>query len=789
MKHWFLTSSIAALALSSLSVNATVLAQNETASEGTGDEIVVTARRRGESLQDVPVAVTAISGEDLLSVGAQDITYVAQTTPNVTLEVSRGTNTTLTAFIRGVGQQDPVAGFEAGVGIYIDDVYLNRPQAAVLDIFDVERVEVLRGPQGTLYGRNTIGGAVKYVTKRLGDEPSFKVRGVAGNYNQRDIVTTVELPVTDTLRFGASVASFNRDGFGTNLTTGADNYDKEIIAGRASVEFEPNDKLFVRATGDYIKDTSNIRGGYREIPNVAPSIFALDPVSENAVPLGDVFDTQGGIQGPNEVEGYGVSLTAEYKLTDTLSIKSISAYRDDESETQIDFDALPAVDLDVPAIYENDQFTQELQLTYEGDAVQGVGGLYYIDANALTNFDVLLFTLSPGFNANTFGDVDTQSWAIFGDVSFDLERLIGLPGFELSVGGRYTEDERSSRIIRQSFLSGRTPELGGDPDAQIPLGGPTSDFDGSETFTDFSPRVSLSYSPNAAHNFYVSYSQGFKGGGFDPRGQTTSAPDINGDGAVSDDEIFEFMSFDPEEVDSYEIGWKSTTFNGRFRNNIALFYADYTDVQIPGSFGGVDAFGQPTFIGVTTNAGEAEFYGFELEGSLLWSDDVTGNGDSFTTSYSLGLIDAEYTEFVTGNPPEDVSDVRVVQNTPDTTASFSTDYTRPFIDGSISLLTVTSYRSETNQFEIPNEFLDQDAYTLFDASLVWRSNDGRYTVGIHGTNLTNTEYRVSGYNFLAQNQDGSFVEPLQAASIGVTGVATSFYGPPRQVFGAVEVRF
>ena len=143
-------------------------ADTGTAAEEGGD-IVVTARRREESLQDVPIAVTAYSGELLERQGAIDITDIGDTTPNVTIEVSRGTNSTLTAFIRGIGQQDPVAGFEQGVGLYLDDVYLNRPQGAVLDIYDVERIEVLRGPQGTLYGRNTIGGAIKYVTRRLSE--------------------------------------------------------------------------------------------------------------------------------------------------------------------------------------------------------------------------------------------------------------------------------------------------------------------------------------------------------------------------------------------------------------------------------------------------------------------------------------------------------------------------------------------------------------------------------------------------------------------------------------------
>src|SRR5215213_8037682 len=160
----------------------------EVAAEASDQDIVITARRRNEIMLDVPIAVTAFTGEQLDRQGALDITDIGDTTPNVTVETSRGTNTTLTAFIRGVGQQDPVAGFEQGVGIYLDDVYLNRPQGALLDIYDVERIEVLRGPQGTLYGRNTIGGAVKYVTRRLADVPEGSVRVNLGTYKQFDLV-------------------------------------------------------------------------------------------------------------------------------------------------------------------------------------------------------------------------------------------------------------------------------------------------------------------------------------------------------------------------------------------------------------------------------------------------------------------------------------------------------------------------------------------------------------------------------------------------------------------------
>jgi iron complex outermembrane receptor protein len=159
--------------------------------------------------------------------------------PNVTLETSRGSNTTLTAFIRGVGQQDPVAGFEAGVGLYLDDVYLNRPQAAVLDIYDVERIEVLRGPQGTLYGRNTIGGAIKYVTRRLSADPDIRARANFGTYKQADLIGSVSGPLSEYIRIGASGARLSRGGFGDNLTNGLENYNRDIWAARGTIELTP----------------------------------------------------------------------------------------------------------------------------------------------------------------------------------------------------------------------------------------------------------------------------------------------------------------------------------------------------------------------------------------------------------------------------------------------------------------------------------------------------------------------------------------------------------------------
>ena len=781
----FLAASVAASPLLAMAP-APVLAQDEAASE---DVIIVSARRRNESLQDVPIAVTAVSGETLEKLGAADIVYLTQSVPNLTLEVSRGTNSTLTAFVRGIGQQDPVAGFEAGVGIYVDDIYLNRPQSAVLDIYDVERIEVLRGPQGTLYGRNTIGGALKYVTRRLGHDPMLRVRASGGSYGQRDVVATAVMPIGEEFSLGGSVAYLAREGYGDNLTTGKENYDKDVIAFRASGEYDSGD-LFVRLSGDYLKDTSNPKGGHRLIP----SLFTGAPV------LADIYDSRGALTGKNEAEAYGGAFHVELRLNDQWTLKNIASLRRDEHIQQIDFDALASIDVDVPVIYENEQFTEEFQILYQGDAVAGVAGVYYIDADAGDNFDVRLSTILPGLNANTIGDIDTKSWSIFGDLTFNLEEIIGLPGVELAVGGRYTSDKRFGRVLRRTLL-GNGEAFGGTPF----LLATTSDFDAQEKFTDFSPRASLAWSPNPDHNFYVSYAQGFKGGSFDPRGQTTSVTaiglDVDGDGVGgTPEDVFEFMKFEPEEVETYEAGWKTRLAGGRVTSNLAFFYSDYTDVQIPGSQGATDPVtGLPTFIGVTTNAGEAELYGVEWEGTALLAEDMFGSGDSFELGWGGGWIHAEYTEFLVNiaGVLTDVSDLRVVQNTPEWSGAVTATYSHPMRlfghNGEFLLINTASYKSRTHQFEVPNEFLDQGGYGLYDASLVWSSDDGRLQLAVHGKNLTDREYRVAGYSFIAQNQDGSFItNPLNGnliSTLGREGVLTAFFGPPRTVTGTIQVQF
>jgi len=765
-------------ALSMIAFAPTAFAQEAGATADSGDnEIIVTARRRDERLIDVPVAITAYSGEALAKAGAIDITDIGQTTPNTTLEVSRGTNSTLSAFIRGVGQQDPVSGFEQGVGLYLDDVYLNRPQAAVLDIYDVERIEILRGPQGTLYGRNTIGGAVKYVTKQLPQEFSLKIKGTLGTYDQADLVVTASAPIGDLLRVGGSVARLSRGGFGDNLTTGLENYNKDIWAGRGTVELGGyGAPVLIRISGDYTKDKSAPRGGHRLIRSLATGAPVLD----------NVFDSRGGLNDPKQkIESYGLAMNVSAELSDTVTIRSISAWRKDTSATPIDFDALPAVDVDVPGYYFNEQVSQEFQLLYEGDKLKGLLGFYYLDATADTLFDVRIFNNLAGLTAFTEADVDTQTFAVFGDFTYDFSDKLSL-----SVGGRYTWDEREASILRQNYLGGGSPVFGG---AGVAFGAPGTNFDGKRSFNKFTPRASISFKPTPDHNVYASYSQGFKGGGFDPRGVGVNAPGAI-PGAPTDAEIASFLSFRPEKVESYELGYKGSLMDGAVNVALAGFYADYTDVQIPGSVA-CRVGNLPSFCGVVSNAGKATFKGIEFEGRVRLGEDLAATGDRLTLSTALGYIDAQYKRFVSniGGVPTDVAAFREVQNTPKWTASGTLAYATPIGDGDLSFGTTLSYRSKTYQFEIPNPYIDQKGFALWDASIVYTAPDDRWSIGVFGKNLTDKEYKTSGYTFINVNPTTGVPilggNGLPTSALGTEGTLTAFYGNPRQVFVSGTVKF
>ena len=699
------------------------------------DDVIVTARRREETLKDVPISVSALGAERLEETGATDITALQQQTPNATVQVARGSNSTLISFIRGIGQQDPLWGFEPGVGLYIDDVYVARPQGAVLDIFDIERIEVLRGPQGSLYGRNTVGGAIKYVTSRLDpDSPELSLRGAYGSYNQIDLMAQGSMPVTDKLRIGAAIASYDRDGYGENLNTGAEHYDKDVLAGRVSVEFQPYDNAFFRLAYDRVEDKSNPRHGHREVAGVGPGA---------GVP-GSVYDTYAGLGDRNKVTTEGVSLTAQVDLNDVWSFKSITAYRTGDTDTLIDFDNTPAPTLDVPAIYGDHQFTQEFQALFSGERIQGVAGIFYLDGTASGAFDTIAQNF--GIVIGTAGYVKTTSIALFTDVNLDLtDRL------HLGLGARYTMDDKTGHVFRANYLgAARSPLLGGAARNPILL---RTDYTRSNTFDQFTPKASLSYDFSDRLTGYASYSKGFKSGGFDMRGDAILTPNtVNG--------------YQPEMVDSYEIGLKGSAFDRRLSFSSAIFYNDYTDqqvtTQVP-AVGGIASF--------VDNVGSSKFFGAEFEGSVVLTDSLTAN-------VAIGYLDSKFEEFLrynlTTQKYEDISSQVVLQNAPKWTGYLGLTWRGDVAGGSLAVTPSVSYRDDYSQFEFPNPVLDQDAFALVDLSAVWTDPSRTWTVGVYGKNLTDEEYRVGGYNFAGAAYNNSLI---------------GYYGPPRTVTASLQYKF
>lgn len=732
MNRYVKTALLAGAAWSALST--VVMAQDAVPqdTDSAVEDVIVTARRRDESLKDVPISVSALSAERLEETGATDITALQQQTPNATVQVARGSNSTLISFIRGVGQQDPLWGFEPGVGLYVDDVYVARPQGAVLDIYDIQRIEVLRGPQGSLYGRNTVGGAVKYVTSRLSQDSELTLRGAYGSYNQIDLMASGGVPLADNFRIGGAIASYQRDGYGSNLNTGAEHYNKDVLAGRVSMEWEPRDDVSIRLAYDRVEDDSNPRHGHREVAGVGPG--AGVPAS--------VYDTFAGVGDDNSVMNQGFSATVQMDLNEHWTFKSITALRDGETDTVIDFDNTPAPTLDIPAYYADDQFTQEFQFLFDFDRIQGVMGFFYLDGHAEGAFDTILG--NAGIVIGTGGEVETESWAAFADVNLDItDRL------HLSLGARYTLDNKTGTVFRANYLGAtNSPLLGGTPRAPLLV---RTDYTNSKEFDQFTPRVAVSYDVSDDLTAYASYSQGFKSGGFDMRGDAIFTPDtVNG--------------YEPETVDSYEVGLKGSL--DRLSFALAVFQNEYQDqqvtTQVP-AVGGIASF--------VDNVGSSSFFGAEFEGRLRIFDNLDAN-------FALGYLDARFDEFLRYNLTlgvyEDISDQVVLQNAPKWTGYLGLTWRGDVAGGAIAVTPSISYRDDYSQFEFPNPVLDQEGYALVDLSVVWTDPSDRFTVGLYGKNLTDEEYRVGAYAFAGALFNDSMI---------------GYYGPPQTVTAALSVKF
>lgn len=376
-----------------------------------------------------------------------------------------------------------------------------------------------------------------------------------------------------------------------------------------------------------------------------------------------------------------------------------------------------------------------------------------MDVEASNDFDVVLGQLVPGgLTAYTGGTVKTKAWSAFADVTYSLT-----PQLSLSIGGRYTEDKRDADIFRGAYLGTGSPFLGNDNAILLAT---TSDFEASRTFYNFSPRVNISYLLNDDMTVYAGYSQGWKAGSFDPRGANFATPEVE-------------RGFDAEELDSFEFGLKTTWLDGRAITNIAVFYSEYSDMQIPGSVG-ADSSGDgvnDTFVGTVTNAAQSTISGIEIEGNIM----LTRN---FSLQFSASLLDASIDEWLVDGV--DVSGQRVIQNTPEEMAFIGATYVTPLRNGDLRLNANWAYRGDVNQFELPVAVIDQEAYSLINASVVWTSIDEHWMLGLHGKNLTNEDVRTAGY---------CFGEGGCPSLLGLENNTTVFYAPPRRWTATVEYRF
>nr|WP_298121505.1 TonB-dependent receptor [uncultured Pseudoxanthomonas sp.] len=732
MKRKHLSLAIGCVLLSSVPVAWAQDAAPTSASPATNattlDSVKVTARKREETLQDVPVAVTAFTPETLDKLNIKDLGDLDAQVPNLTVYAARGSTSTVTAYIRGVGQADPLWGVDPGVGIYLDDVYIARPQGALLDVFDVERIEVLRGPQGTLYGKNTIGGAIKYISRGLPQETTGFASVTVGNYNQLDVKAALggEIGGKDSgLRGRVSVASMNRDGFGENKLNGQQVSDKEINAARMQLGAYSQDDFDVQFAFDYLKDQSGVRGGKLLSVNTSPTANFLFPGLSAYTPMDSRYDIYSAMPNVNDTEMKGLSATVNWRPNDDWAFKYIVAKRESDTETNIDFDMTPFPVADVKAFYSDSQVTNEVQANYDGGGrARGVVGIYHFDGDAggqvLNNF----FGLSFG---DTQGVVNTSSFSVYTDWTFDLtDRL------KLDVGARYTDEDKHAVAYNIGYT---------DATFTTPNGVVAANFDKTINFKNVSPKVSLDYQVTPDIMVYGLASRGFKSGGYNIRANTTAVPRSG-------------EPFDDESVDSFEIGSKMSFLDQRMFLNLSAFHNKYEDIQLSVFTQYVDGNGNPQFFGDFTNAGKGTVNGAEVEYQFL----PTAN---WLISGNLAWLDAKYDEFITGGV--NVADSQYFTNAPEFSGALNVEYRTDLANGgNLSARVTYSYQSEVYPTTDLSEAIKQPGYGLLGAGVVWRANDA-WSFSLQGTNLTDEEYRTTGYN-------------LQAA----LGVLSGFYGPPRQ---------
>jgi len=753
-----------------------------------GNAIVVTARRREESLQETPIAISAFSAETLQERQIQQTQDLERITPSLQFKPAgqlSGNTAASVVFIRGVGQLDPGAAVDPGVGIYIDEVYTGRSVGGTIEFGDIASVEVLRGPQGTLFGRNTIGGAI-LVRTREPEIGEFSGRGRfrVGSDDLYEGFAALNIPIADTMAARVSGGFRKRDGYVIRVFDGLDLGNDDVVTLNGALLLEPSDRFSVSLRADYTKRDENgapfTFAGINEnapVPAIvsvaagcpgatipfapltpgdprfgAPNVPLIDDprCANDFQALGDFVN--GGtapVQSTSEV--WGVSGTARLELTDDLTLKSITAFRSTESRGIRDADNTPFTIITTDVGGKSEQFSQEVQLQYDRGIVSGIVGAYYFDEDSDERASIpLAFPPSPPVIASLLAgqpgsrdlqlsQLETRSLAAFGEVSVEV-----LDGLELTGGLRYTEDRKTYQGTVFNVFPETLPDPDPLPTLAIPQGGPLYIFNtpNRETFSALTGSASIAYAFTDWLNGYLSYARSFKSGGFNTR--YNAAPPGNVP-----------VPFDEETVDSYEVGAKLDF--GDLSLNLAAFQADYTDIQLVFRQGAVP---------LLFNAGEARIRGFEAEASYRPFSGLTLDAAMSVLDDEILSITPVPGATATVQPGEDLP------LTPSFQANFGVAYEIP-LD---SRRTVTprfngSYTSKVTFITGSVPLIEQDGYFVGDASIRFEA-DERYALTFGVINLFDERYLIQGN-----------------ASLATLGYAERIYARPRNWYLQFSAEF
>ncbi|GGE04115.1 TonB-dependent receptor [Polymorphobacter glacialis] len=728
-------------------------------------EIIVSARRRDERLIDVPVAVSAYSAADLQRLQAVDLSGLQGTAPNVNIVQGRGSAASANIFIRGIGQPDALQTFDPAVGVYVDGVYLSRIQGALLSLGDVERIEVLRGPQGTLYGKNTIGGAVSIVSKKP-DLGVLKAAGSAlyGSYNQILLNGYLSAPiVADKVALSLAAQYDKRDGLVTDPRTGRAYNDRDSLTGRAILRAKPTEAVELILSGDYTRQRNALTLGYATAPLLQTSLFPAGVKTlVPAQPYGKYdFKASTSFKGDEgqRLDHWGVSLTANWDLSDAFTLTSITAYRKLRPDLFIDIDATQFELGDVFVGIDQHQFSQEVQLKWDMDKFKGVFGLYYLNETIASRQEAYaddLFTFLGGpvtFTRFIDDAQNTKSYAAFTQGTYDFTDKLSL-----TAGLRYTKENR--RYDRLTTTVSNLPALNGRFAFPGSLPAPFN-LDNTASFDAWTPMVTLGYKPTPDTLVYASASRGFKSGGFNGR-----ANSINDLTFVVNGVPTLLTEFEPETVWTYEGGAKGSFLDGRVRLSGTAFLSDYKDFQARVGGGTVAAF-------PVLNAGKLRIWGVELEATVR-------PVDAWNLRVAAGYLNAEYKEFNDGRRPPTFSCNPTGNKvtcepafTPPLTLSVGTDYAIPL--GNAGSVTVGGDARFVDKhfLSVDNRAgLMEPGYWLANAYIQYDAPGGSYYVRGGVKNLGDARYRTDGQEF---------------SSVG--NIQTVYYGDPRTWSGTVGFRF